>query len=364
MSIREAFEQHGYEAEFAFGHKGDQSTYKGAKQQMGSSGLKKTLKNIIKSWPWLYYSLVFRSFFKRQDQLIDALKKGRAYDLVVEFHTVGSRVGAELAKHWGAQYSVIFDSPVDEQFLEMHGTKSALWNRICETEKESMQYASKLMFYSPATRDHVISKYNPSGETNILPSMLHKPLDYKKVEKEGFRIGFIGSFLSWHKIDLMLDVFAKFNAKYPDTRLQLIGYGQMWDDSKAKVQQLGLEDVVDIPGFVSEEDLSTLKSEFTIAVMPGSNWYGSPLKLFEYAQGGIPFVAPVSKTVSSVFEDEKHCFYVKENDEFNSLFEALERYYLHPEEREQMGQNVKAFVESEFGREVYAQKLVQFLGLK
>lgn len=361
ISIRDAFINHGYSAEFAFGKEANQDVFKGAGINQQKSKID-FLKRLVKKWPWLYYSLVFKNYFSKQDKLLKDLKKGKSYDLIVEFHTVGSRVGAELAKYWGAKYSVIFDSPVDEQFLEMHKTKSFFWNRIKNTEKKSMQSAEKLMFYSPACRDHVQSKYQPKGKAYILPSLLNKPLDYERKPTEKFNIGFIGSFLSWHKIDLFVKVFNEFAKDKNDVCLQLIGFGQEWHNVKELVGSLELKEKVYMPGFVSEEELSELKSGFTIAAMPGSNWYGSPLKLFEYAQGGIPFIAPVSATVQSVFENGVHCLNVEKNNEFNSLLKNLEKFYSDQYLREKQGISVKEYVFNNFNKETYSKKLIGNLG--
>lgn len=359
MSIRDAFIANGYDAEFAFGAKADQSKHQGS--GVSDSRSISTLKKILKRWKWFYYTLVFRRYFKKQQALLNQLKNGPTYDLIVEFHTVGSNVGLELSKSMGAKLSVIFDSPVDEQFLEMHGTKSFWWNRIKRTEKETMKAAENIMVYSPACEDHLRSKYLIQGTVTVLPSLLNKPSEVVRAPGENFVIGFIGSFLSWHKLDLMLNVFEKFHNKYKDSRLYLIGFGQEWHSIYEQVKAKKLVDKVHMPGFVTEDELTRLKGEFTIAVMPGSNWYGSPLKLFEYAQAAIPFVAPVSKTVSSVFEDEEHCFFVKEEDEFNSLFKALETYYLMPDQGESVGLKVQSFVKENFNQEKYASKLIEAL---
>ncbi len=357
--IKEALTKEGNKVSFALVN---QSSNSPETSEIKTSWIKNAIKGMFKLWPWFYYSVIFKRYFKDQDQLLQDILNGERFDQIIEFHTVGSIVGASLAKEWGAKFSVIFDSPVDEQFEEMHGTKSMHWKRIQDSERISMEAADKIMVYSPACQDHVKSKYNIKGVVNILPSLLNKEVDFKRVETETFNIGFIGSFLSWHKIEMMVRVFRKFNQQYSNSKLLLIGYGVEWQNIKKIVEQLGMNDVVEIPGFVSEEELSALKSRFTIAVMPGSNWYGSPLKLFEYAQAGIPFVAPVSKTVSSVFVKDEHCLYVEENNEEKTLFNALERYYKNPIEAKEMGNHCRDFVAQNFNVEIYSEKLNTNLG--
>jgi glycosyltransferase involved in cell wall biosynthesis len=54
----------------------------------------------------------------------------------------------------------------------------------------------------------------------------------------------------------------------------------------------GLEDRVKIAGWVGHEELPAHVAAFDVAVMPDSNEYGSPMKIYEYMAMGVPVVAP------------------------------------------------------------------------
>ena len=243
----------------------------------------------------------------------------------------------------------------------MHKTHSFFKHKIIKAEESSLQFADKIIAYSPACKEYLIKEYALKNDINILPSLLFKPIQPVKVESENFNIGFIGSFLSWHKVDLLVCVFKKFYQVYPNARLLLIGYGEEWNNVKLLVNELGIEDYVELPGFVTEEELTNYKSQFTVGVMAGSNWYGSPLKLFEYAFAGIPFIAPDSKTVLSIFEDKKHCLYVEGADEEATLFNALETYYLDAALREEHSLEVSKYVNNDYSLEIYRNSLFRFL---
>ena len=359
--IKSAFEEVGYEVVFADSYEGKIS--KSISVEKNKKSLVEVVKSVMKKWPWLYYSLVFRKYFSAQNEMSQQIiDRHSGIDLVIEFHAVGSLVGLEVAKHFNASFSVIFDSPVDEQFVEMHGTKSMYWKRICESERSTLEAADKVMVYSQACEDHIRSKYNIKAKVNQLPSALNKPVD-EIVRNDGgnFNIGFIGSFLVWHKVDLLVKVFEKFHAKYSKSNLILLGYGEQWLSIKKQIEKSPAKDAIKLPGFVSEEELIEFKSQFTIATMPGSNWYGSPLKLFEYSRAGIPFIAPVSKTVSCIYEDGVHCLYVKEEDEEGSLFKALETMYLQPKLRNDLGRQANEMIERYYNKSTYFGKLIKNL---
>jgi glycosyltransferase involved in cell wall biosynthesis len=302
-----------------------------------------------------------RAYFSNQNRLLKTLKAKEKFDRVLEFHTVGSTVGMQLAQYWRVGLSVIFDSPVAEQFYEMHGTRSFWWRKIRNSEKLTMEAADKIVVYGAACETYLRRQYAISGRISILPSMIIKSDTVVKESTETFNIGFIGSFLSWHKLDLCVRVFCKFHGRYPDSRLILIGYGQEWNRIKKLVESSGLSEFVVMTGFVSEAELTSLKGKLTVAVMPGSNWYGSPLKLFEYAQAKIPFIAPVSKTVSDIFKDREHCLFIKEGKEEASFFDALEELYTNKQLRSDLAENAYTFVQRTFEDRIYGEKLVGYL---
>ncbi len=369
-TIKTAFESEGHEVDFGQSKelplKNETIELPGDKKSNRNliGKVKSAAKSAMKAWPWLYHSLAFRNFFKNQDELYFKLFDRKPYDHVIEFHTVGSTLGAQLAERWGAKFSVIFDSPVEEQFYEMHGTKTVHWSRILKSEKQTLEAADNIMAYSPACEAHIQLKYKLKGAVGILPCVVNKANVVNNPQSTEFNIGFIGSFLSWHKVDLLVRVFQKLHLKHKNARLQLIGFGMEWNKVKALVDRLGLTEVVDMPGFVSEADLLNYKTWFSVAVMPGSNWYGSPLKLFEYAQSQIPFIAPTTKTVVSIFQENEHCLYIDAKNEEDSLLKKLTFSIENTLKMDEMATRAQTFVRENFEDVIYNKKLVEVLTTK
>jgi glycosyltransferase involved in cell wall biosynthesis len=319
------------------------------------------LKQILNGWKWAYQSLAFYRYQQNQKALFKSLSQLPKYDKVIEFHTVGSTIGKQLANHWKAKLSVIFDSPVDEQFLEMKQTRTAFWKSIQKSEQVTMEGADHIMAYSPACSEYLKKRYALKTEPHILPCVVHKRAPINESLKERFNILFIGSFLSWHNVGLLVKAFERLVAEKPEARLQLIGYGEEWQKIKKMIVERQLTSVVELPGFVSEKDLLQYKKEASIGVMPGSNWYGSPLKLFEYAAAGIPFIAPDTPTVRSIFTEEEHCLYITDKEPINSLYNGLNRLMDQPEIRQKIGIQAREFVNENFGHDLYLLKLSQIL---
>ena len=359
-TLKKAFELEGHSVEFAENPKENPTPNLNPTTESQNKA-KGFVKKVLKKWTWLYQTLAYRGYFKQQNQLFTKLVNGKKFDHIVEFHTVGSTIGKNLAEKWGASFAVVFDSPVDEQFVEMYKTKTAYWARIVNSEKETLQAANKIMAYSLACQAYIQKKYNLKADISILPCVIHKPSTINKANDTVFSILFIGSFLVWHKVELLVEVFVEFQKTYPASKLQLIGFGEEWENVKNKVAELGAEKSVEMPGFVSEDELLQYKQNCTIGIMPGSNWYGSPLKLFEYAQSKIPFIAPTTKTVSAIFKNETHCLFIDPESEKKSLLIMLTFLYENPLKRREMASRAHEYVKNNYEDSAYANKLVQAL---
>lgn len=73
--------------------------------------------------------------------------------------------------------------------------------------------------------------------------------------------------------------------------------------------------------------------------MAKSNWYGSPIKIFEYSILGKPIVAPITPAVMDVMANEIDGLLVKMNK--NEVAKALNRILEQPALGDQLGNNFK-----------------------
>lgn len=105
-------------------------------------------------------------------------------------------------------------------------------------------------------------------------------------------IGFVGGFYPWHGLDLLLDCFTELKHKVTDVCLLLIGDGPTKEKIRLRTRKLQLENDVLFIGKVPSEQLPEYIAAFDITVMPDSNDYGSPMKIFEYMSMSKPVIAP------------------------------------------------------------------------
>ncbi|MFZ0871139.1 MAG: glycosyltransferase family 4 protein [Rhodanobacter sp.] len=115
--------------------------------------------------------------------------------------------------------------------------------------------------------------------------------------------GHIGAFAHWHGMDAFVEAMAKRIAEVPQLALVLVGDGRTLPAIRALVAERGLAERVLLPGRVAHEDIAAWIACMDYAVLPDSNQYGSPMKLFEFMAMGVAMVAPDYAPIAEVVSD-------------------------------------------------------------
>jgi glycosyltransferase involved in cell wall biosynthesis len=99
-------------------------------------------------------------------------------------------------------------------------------------------------------------------------------------------VGFVGSLASYQRVDVLVEAARRLRERRRDIQVVLVG------GSVERARALGAEDVAVVVPHVDYEHVPSYISAFDVAVLPDSNWYGSPMKILEYAAVGVPVIAP------------------------------------------------------------------------
>ncbi|MBI3133434.1 MAG: glycosyltransferase family 4 protein [Bacteroidetes bacterium] len=311
LTLKRSMEQNGYRVDTFPAIKEGGDRVVSTAQRSGISGkLKKTVKALF---PRLYYGLVLRQKIKSLSAVSEfIISNYQKPDLIVEFLSIGSELSVRLKNHYKIPSVLIYDAPLLDQFCEVHACNPFFSQPVNTLEKKMVEHADALICYSASVQSYLQKQFQVKAAVSVLPCITWKEEIPENQNKEQV-IGFIGSFLKWHRVDLLVKAFEKIAAEFTGARLVLLGYGQEWEKVKQGVDKSEFRSRIEMPGFVNEEQLTRYKHEFMIGVMPGSNWYGSPLKLFEYAQSSIAIIAPETPVVSDLFSTDEVLFIDKTN---------------------------------------------------
>ncbi len=197
------------------------------------------------------------------------------------------------------------------------------------------------------------------------PSDLIVPLDRTKAREElGFpRDASIAAFAGNYQadVDIFLKAFAAVAAKRPGCLMVLLG-SRPSGELAALISQLGLDDRVVRPGFVSTSALGQYLASSDICLLPmrdnddnRSRW---PNKIGDYMAAGRPIVASRVGDVVDVMTRHEIGFLV-ENDPAE-VADRIEWIFGHPVEAAAMGDNGRALAEREYSWASLAGKVESF----
>ncbi len=115
-------------------------------------------------------------------------------------------------------------------------------------------------------------------------------------------IGFVGGFYPWHGLDRLVDATVDCRAKGLPASLLLVGDGPERERIENRIAEAGLSKLALLPGEQNHDDLAAWIAAMDICVMPHSNDYGSPMKVFEYMALGKAVLAPALPPLQDVID--------------------------------------------------------------
>jgi len=161
-----------------------------------------------------------------------------------------------------------------------------------------------------------------------------------KIGREKIIIGFVGSFAYWHKVDLLIDIIPDIVTTVSNSHFLLVGDGTQLKDCKKKIEEQRLALHVTFVGKISPNKVPVYLKAMDIGVIPDSNTYGSPMKLFEYMAMEVVPVAPMLPPILDVIRDgETGILFDQGNKTY--LKEALLSLCKNGKKRKMLAQNAR-----------------------
>lgn len=272
-------------------------------------------------------------------RLAAAAKRERA-DAIVEtqVHLAGS--GALAARLTGLPLVLDDGSPsMEERILG-----SALPGLAHRVLLHQVRAARALTVSSTRIRDLLVDEGVPTETMHVVPNGVDLSLHGSSDRDEGRRVlglpndrtvaAFVGSFQPWHSVDLLVEALR--HLEWPSVHLLLIGEGPGRSPVLRKLADYGLGSRVTAPGALRGPALAQALAAADIGVLPGSNDYGQPMKLLDYAAAGLAMAAPDLAPVREVVEPERTALLFAPGDA-GSLARALAHLEADPDLRSRLG---------------------------
>jgi len=213
-------------------------------------------------------------------------------------------------------------------------------------EKKAFQNADGLVFVSKRLREIILNAYPDVKTPNIVsPNASNKNIFFfdenkKQASKANLNLedkqvcGFIGCFAFWHGVHHFMEKMAPRLKQHPNLVLLLIGDGETLPRVREIVAEHQLEDQVVLTGNVPHGEIINYVRAMDFSVLPSSNEYGSPMKMFELMGSGVPLVAADYPPVVEVLEDGQDGWVFPQGN-FDRCIDLLIDIHNHPEKIQQ-----------------------------
>ncbi|MBD3287787.1 glycosyltransferase [candidate division KSB1 bacterium] len=181
-------------------------------------------------------------------------------------------------------------------------------------ESKIFKHSTALITISSKFREIIIQKGIPAYKISVSPNAVDEtvfdPVLYngnlknKLKINEQLVIGFIGSFEKWHGLEIMVNIVPHFLQNFPDAHFIFIGNGFALPKVKNDLHGKGLEKKLTFIDHVPHKEIPEYLKIMDVGIIPNSNIYGSPMKLFEYMSMEVVSVVPDLPPILEIVRDQ------------------------------------------------------------
>jgi glycosyltransferase involved in cell wall biosynthesis len=323
----------------------------------GGEKLDSTTKKIdFKKRPWkkLIPSVIWETLrdiqMVRLDRQIEArlteVIEAEKPDFIYERSCYGMGAGMRAAKKLGIRYVVEMNAPYPEEKVQMQG-KSLIQFLGNRHEKAQVTNAFRTIVVSSAMKNYLIRKTNVDPSKIVVlanavnPSHIQSNPILEKDIRSRFDLknthtvfGFVGSIFPYHGVDIMIESFSTLEKENDNLRMLIVGDGEILPDLKRRVSELKLGNKIHFTGNVVHNQVYDYLKIMDITIMARSNWYGSPVKIFEYGAMKKAIIAPRVVPVLDVMQHEIDGLLIEASQA--ELTQSMRFMIDHPEQRNSM----------------------------
>lgn len=171
---------------------------------------------------------------------------------------------------------------------------------------------------------------------------------------------FAGRMIRQKGIHDVVEAFESFRKKYKSI-LIMVGDGEEFEMVKEKIKELGIEQLVVLPGWISEEKVAYFTANSQVLIFPTYFPEGFPMALFNAVGAGLAILTTPTRAALDYLKEPDNCLWV-EPKSAGSIESALVRLFDHPAMICDMHKNNKLLAE-QFSRIQVATELSEILAL-
>jgi glycosyltransferase involved in cell wall biosynthesis len=312
-------------------------------------------------------------------RLLDALRPG-AFDLVYLRHALGAYAGVEAAQAAGLPLVVEFNG--SEVWIARNwGAARAHMDLFLDVERTVLRAADLVVAVSEPLRAQLLDLgiagerilVNPNGvdadrfDRRALAGRRAEIRERLGAGEDTIVVVFVGTFGPWHGAE----VFARAAAFLPDdllrrVRLVFVGDGPRRAATEAVLREGGSIERAVFTGLVPPVETPAWLAAADVAVSPhvpngdGTEFFGSPTKLFEYMASGTAIVASRIGQIEETLRHGDTAWLVPPGDE-RALADAVARLARDPALRERLGASAAAEARARYTWDAHVARILERL---
>lgn len=299
--------------------------------------------------------------------------KSESYDFIYERHFFFSFASGLISRK--------FNIPLVVEVNELAGFKRVRKNHLTSLarrcEKSLFGNAALISVVSTFIRDTILERYPGIDPEKIvvIPNGVEKSM--LSVNYSGDRIrekyntedrivfGFVGFLLhisTWHSLEWFVPSFIRSARQYPDAVLMLVGGGPGRKNLEETGRRMDFDDRLIFTGNVPNNEIGHYLDAMDIGVVPHTNEYRSPIKMFEYMALGKPVLAPDQEPVLSIIGDIQKEYLFKAKSE-ESLARAISFLIKDRHNWRNRGEKLRELIAESYTYDRHGERILNLLNL-
>ncbi len=280
--------------------------------------------------------------------------------------------GAKIKEKTGLPFILHFDSI--EYWVKKNWGKLYFGNLLKWCEQIEVAQADAIVTISDVLKKQACEFYNiPPEKVYPVPngvdtSKFHPDTDGTEIRKkyalEGkYVVGYSGTFNAYHGVDLIAAAAKNIMSKIPNSVVFFIGDGALREKVEEILKQDGIRNNVVITGLVPFNEVPKHIAACDLMVSPiihnhKDEFFGTPIKHYEYKAMGKPIIASNIGTLKDIFE---HCInsYVIEPNSVDAIVDSVYELYSNPDLASKIAKTARIDAEQKHSWEVNAKKIIE-----
>ncbi len=276
-------------------------------------------------------------------------------DFIYQRHSRFSWTGVEASLRTGRPLFLEYNG--SEVWMGRHWDGTRLVGVLARAERLSLKAAARVFVVAEVERRNLERAgiapekivVNPNGvdgerfRPGVGGAVVRAELD---IEEDETLVGFVGTFGPWHGVLTLAEAIASL-PKHARMRFLLVGSGSLREKVESLLREAGARERVHFTGAVAHGRVPALLDACDMLASPhvgmddGSEFFGSPTKLFEYMAMAKGIVASRLGQIAEVLADEETALLVPPGNA-RALTDALLRLSESRELRERLGTRARA----------------------